>query len=171
MKYVTCEKCGAHLDHGETCDCEKRSPLYNMQVLKAKGTDTYLIYNEGGYSPAKRKGHAVIITLPDGSRPRLYSKVREVNGKHGLVKVYAGCFVIKVVHSSADAGRYSLRAYRIIGFQTVDHVHMAVCELVHESESGWTRLQTSHSAKLYQAMNSAVYMAQHENNVRAYYIR
>lgn len=23
MKYRTCPKCGAHLDHGEPCDCEK----------------------------------------------------------------------------------------------------------------------------------------------------
>lgn len=24
MKYRVCPKCGAHLDHGESCDCEDR---------------------------------------------------------------------------------------------------------------------------------------------------
>ena len=24
MKYRICPKCGAHLDHGESCDCEDR---------------------------------------------------------------------------------------------------------------------------------------------------
>jgi len=24
MKYKVCPKCGAHLDHGECCDCEDR---------------------------------------------------------------------------------------------------------------------------------------------------
>lgn len=25
MKYKICPKCGAHLDHGEPCDCEDRT--------------------------------------------------------------------------------------------------------------------------------------------------
>lgn len=25
MKYITCEYCGCHLDHGEKCDCQNRN--------------------------------------------------------------------------------------------------------------------------------------------------
>ena len=28
MPYVVCPECGAHLDHGERCDCQHEFPLY-----------------------------------------------------------------------------------------------------------------------------------------------
>lgn len=36
MKYEKCEKCGAHLDHGERCDCEQEKELEAL-LVPAKG--------------------------------------------------------------------------------------------------------------------------------------
>lgn len=30
MKYKTCDKCGANLDHGEKCDCEEREIVQKL---------------------------------------------------------------------------------------------------------------------------------------------
>ena len=34
MNYVVCPRCGAHLDCGERCDCEKEQQLEPAQTLK-----------------------------------------------------------------------------------------------------------------------------------------
>ncbi len=44
MKYRVCPKCGAHLDHGEPCDCEDRveretakQPAHGMRHAASAG--------------------------------------------------------------------------------------------------------------------------------------
>ncbi len=34
-KYCICPDCGAHLDHGETCDCNQKEPPSEREPLKA----------------------------------------------------------------------------------------------------------------------------------------
>ncbi len=38
MKYEKCEKCGAHLDHGERCDCDKEKE-YRAEAEHTKKDD------------------------------------------------------------------------------------------------------------------------------------
>ena len=41
MKYVICPYCGAHLDHGEVCDCQKkREPALPEQSGPGNAEDT-----------------------------------------------------------------------------------------------------------------------------------
>lgn len=49
-KYKICEKCGAHLDHGEKCDCtENRN---NKEVPDNK-------LNERAERPPKERGYSI----------------------------------------------------------------------------------------------------------------
>lgn len=39
MKYVVCDRCGSHLDYGETCDCEKADEEDACTVEAVKKTE------------------------------------------------------------------------------------------------------------------------------------
>ena len=42
MKYAVCKNCGAHLDHGEPCDCIKKAPKQaSLNGAKEIGSFTY----------------------------------------------------------------------------------------------------------------------------------
>ncbi len=51
-KYRTCPRCGAHLDHGERCDCQEEKAeteeLYRRLVKVSPGTGQLAFCLEGG---------------------------------------------------------------------------------------------------------------------------
>ena len=53
--YNVCEKCGAHLDPGEPCDCEKeqekQSEFYAQRMRANRRTGQYSLIFDGKESP------------------------------------------------------------------------------------------------------------------------
>lgn len=41
MKFIVCPECGAHLDHGESCDCKKKAPAVSKQTRCKKITSPF----------------------------------------------------------------------------------------------------------------------------------
>lgn len=57
MKYVVCDRCGSHLDYGETCDCEEEDKKDTYAAEAAKKTErSYSDYGKNELERACRRG-------------------------------------------------------------------------------------------------------------------
>ena len=77
-------------------------PIYMEKFKKAEQTKSGLfgLWEQGGLS--KSGGYAMLIARKDGSKPMSIFSKNEKNGKHALVVVQKGYFVVEVFFEKSD---------------------------------------------------------------------
>lgn len=170
--YNKCPHCGAHLDPGERCDCRLRSGEEKIFILEKSATsDTYFVWNRGGYDMAKKRGESVLPCGKKFEALKAYLSVMEVNGRHAMCKVGIGFHIITVM--SVDFDNPLVNVYKIEEIFNDQGISKAICSRIYfmANKLEITDLSRDEKEQMTKAVLDAIGMAETQSNRRAFYIR
>lgn len=100
------------------------------QIFKGCENEEYGYWVSGGYDTEKQCGRFQIAVSPGGEPLREVRRMRELNGRHVLSRVYRGCYILLAVCKEPPV--IDMELYRI---KEIDRkTEEAVCERVPEED-------------------------------------